>query len=303
MTDINTTISTEDLKIAARVYGPGGKPKKSVTLSKGSGDYKVSDDKLSVVCKPCSIQFIKADVVTYHVTFDSDGLELDFTIKAVDGALQFNGGQHFFVDGKPDKGSVKSKFIPRAAATGTIKIDGTTHDAKGWSTYTMVTQHYPQNVALWNFLHFHNATDSLMLYQFELPKGSVKSTVSQGCLVLNNKIVAVTMDNHTTFHGTFKDDFQSKYSIPTSLTHEWNGKTLKGEPINIKMNLSLKHCEDKVDILGELPYLVRKIIQTFITAPYVYQWIEETVVDVTIAGVTTQLKGRVMHENTFLLEL
>jgi hypothetical protein len=89
--------------------------------------------------------------------------------------------------------------------------------------------------------------------------------------VLNGKLEAITVENTTTYHGEQLDSF-SGYDIPSSLDHEWSGTTMNGEPLSMKLSLKLNNLVDKIDVLAELPFLVRKFIQTFITAPYVYQW-------------------------------
>jgi hypothetical protein len=112
------------------------------------------------------------------------------------------------------------------------------------------------------------------------PARKFKPQVSQGILVTNGAVEAITWTNTTTVHGTAPDTF-SGYDIPTSLTHSWTGKTVAGVELEITMNLGtlwrglmlgLTRLLDKIDVLAELPYLLRKVIQAFISAPYVYQW-------------------------------
>jgi hypothetical protein len=52
-----------------------------------------------------------------------------------------------------------------------------------------------------------------------------------------------------------------------------------------------------------LPFLLRKFVQTFVTAPFVYQWFEETTAIVTMGDERIELNGTVFHENTFLTEM
>ena len=76
---------------------------------------------------------------------------------------------------------------------------------------------------------------------------------------------------------------------------------------------------DKVDILGHLPWAFRMIIKAFIARPFHYQvlhlhtipifghysdvkhqWFDEAVAKVTIGGETTEIKGKALHEVTFV---
>ena len=133
-----------------------------------------------------------------------------------------------------------------------------------------------------------------------MPQGSEKSKVSQGALLIDGQYVAITVENTTSFHETEYDQF-SGYNIPTSLTNEWAGKTVDGRDISIKMNLKLNNLLDKIDILSELPYIIRVFVQTFITAPYVYQWLEDTTITIQIAqDEPIQVNGTVFHECSFM---
>ena len=125
---------------------------------------------------------------------------------------------------------------------------------------------------------------------------------SHGCLVLDGKIESVTLDNQVKLLNPTIDDF-SGYAVPEKVVHVWNGRTSSGKDCKIQMEFELKTLLDKIDVLGELPFLIRKFIQTFVTAPYVYQWFEEISALVTIGDETRVIKGRVFHENTFLSSL
>jgi Svf1-like C-terminal lipocalin-like domain len=127
---------------------------------------------------------------------------------------------------------------------------------------------------------------------------------SQGCLILDGKMIAVSLENKSIFYDAKLDDF-SGYDIPSKVTHEWSGVTLgpSPKPIYIKLALNLSKMLDKIDILGELPYLIRVFIQAFITAPFCYQWLENGTAIVGIDGIEREIKGKAFHENTFLARI
>jgi hypothetical protein len=155
------------VQLVARIFGPNG-IKKSVTLTKGSGDLKVSQDKLSATCGPMSVQFLPGEKWGYQVSLKDGGVEFEFTSKLLTEGFQVNGGRHLFQDESEDKGWVQSRFLPKQSATGFIKIDGTSFDLKGSVMSTFVQQFLPQNVALWNFCNFQSEKDAVMLYQVSL---------------------------------------------------------------------------------------------------------------------------------------
>ena len=110
------------------------------------------------------------------------------------------------------------------------------------------------------------------------------------------------MDNTTRLSKLVVDDF-SGYAIPGHVHHSWKGQTLDGKSVTVDMEIPLTNLLDKIDVLSELPYLVKKFVQTFVTAPYVYQWFQEVEARVVVDGQERVLHGKVFHENTFLMEL
>ena len=98
-------------------------------------------------------------------------------------------------------------------------------------------------------------------------------------------------------------DAFSGYLIPSKVNHIWRGHTHDGQVVKIEMEFGLNNLLDKIDVLGELPFLVRKFLQTFVTAPFVYQWLEHVEAIVTVGEQREIVKGKVFHETTFLMEM
>nr|KAJ3401601.1 putative cell survival pathways protein [Polyrhizophydium stewartii] len=292
------------VQITARVYFPDG-TKKVKNVSVGGSSLKLSADKLSSTCSPMAVTFKTATPgPSYKVSFQAGTevqAELDFD--ALVEAYQVNDGKTLYTPGNPANGYIAARFVPKSKVTGTLIIDGKSHEAAGHGVFSHVIQSPPQNVARWNYANLQNEKDALILYQYHLPKGKYpQDVVSQGVLVLDNKIIAVTVANHTVFNGTAVDSF-SGYHVPKAVTHVWEGTTRAGEPVRVELALKLDRMLDKIDVLAELPFLVRKFIQTFITAPFVYQWLENAEAKITIGGKESTIKGLAFHENTFMSEL
>lgn len=97
------------------------------------------------------------------------------------------------------------------------------------------------------------------------------------------------------------DDFSGHY-VPKSIIHELSGSCLvSGKQVLLKITVPLSRLLDKIDVLGELPYLVRVFIQTFITAPYCYQWMDDNVVlSLDVGGEKKEISGVVFNETSFL---
>lgn len=130
----------------------------------------------------------------------------------------------------------------------------------------------------------------------------VETKVVQGVLVMDGVRKAFLLNNDTKYLDSEIDTF-SDYLIPHGLTHELTGKTSDGEIVRVKISLGLHTMIDTIDVLAELPYLLRVFIQTFVTSPFVYQWREDTVVEVDIGGKKTTISGKAFQECTFLEDL
>lgn len=108
--------------------------------------------------------------------------------------------------------------------------------------------------------------------------------------------------NHSILHDSEFDSF-SGYKIPKKITHIWNGNTFSGKSITIEMSLSLSNMVSKFDVLAELPYLIRVFLQTFFTAPFIYQWIEPTVISVKMDNEIFEIPGTAFSETAFMIEM
>ncbi|KAL6056224.1 putative cell survival pathways protein [Balamuthia mandrillaris] len=217
------------------------------------------------------------------------------------------GGVKFGDDGKTSFSEDRSEFsamfytIPRATVTGTLVVDGqeVTVDAHGFVSH--FTQNMkPHRVALkWSLMKFHSDDITLNQNLLLTPKHYNKTVVSHGICVLDNKLLAVTMDNDIVY-PTSEYDKDTGYNVPTSAVYTWKGKTLDGEPFSAKIELTPSNLIDKVDILGHLPWAIRMIIKAFVARPYHYQWLDKATATVTIGDKTFETEGQALHEVTFV---
>jgi hypothetical protein len=126
--------------------------------------------------------------------------------------------------------------------------------------------------------------------------------MTQAILVLNDKAVAAMTTNSTVYNNPQLDSFCG-YKIQNSLSHNISGTTFDEKAISIKIALGLGNMLDKIDVLAELPFLIRKFIQAFITKPFVYQWYEPATLNIDIGGSSIVCNGNAFQENTFMDEL
>ncbi|PWN47792.1 oxidative stress survival, Svf1-like protein, partial [Violaceomyces palustris] len=163
-------------------------------------------------------------------------------------------------------------------------------------------------------------------------------TVNIGSVSVGGKLIAITA---STKGGSSQDSIGSKsgvehldrtldqdtgYEAPQSIRYTWEGPLLlpdaKGDVSNlvqgsIKVNLGKPYPQsetsglvDKVDVLAEIPYMVRKLVNYVAgTKPYIYQTLNEVTLDLTLPeaykGVgedqgKVSVKGDLFEEHTFI---
>ncbi|KAI8805910.1 oxidative stress survival, Svf1-like protein [Cladochytrium replicatum] len=301
---VYTTINSwnPSAQLTCRLFRADG-TKYHKTYSYWGSSFQLSEDKRSAQCEHVKITW-SPDPGFFHVVVqDAPELIVDFKFEPIDRGFQVGDGMMSFKDEK-EAGHVISRFFPMAKVKGSMLTGGQHSDLEGSGLFVHALQCNPQCCSRWNFVNFQNEKDSIMLYQFELPDGYgyTKSLASRGSLVLNNKTVAVTIDNCAKLVETQYDSF-SGYQIPTLMDITWSGKSFDGEDVKIHMNFQPQQLRDKLDILGEITYLLRVLIQTFITKPFVYQWFQPGKAEVTIGERKFEVDGSLFFENTFLMSV
>ncbi|KAJ3409221.1 RNA-dependent ATPase [Chytridiales sp. JEL 0842] len=293
------------VQITGRVYFPDAANNVAKTSSVDGTTFHVSEDKLSVDCEHIHIKF-HPDDFSYDVTLDyGSDLQADLKFKPVVKMYKVNDGKvHFMPD--PTHGYIAAQFMPKAQVTGSMTVHGKKMDAKGEGLYLHAVQFKPQCVGKWNFVNFQSKDSAIVLYEFEMPAdmGYTLDIVCQGSLVHKGKLVSVLTDNRSVHVRKLYDAF-SGYEIPTEIALSWRGRTTDGtdQDVKIDMNLVPKNQVAKIDVLSELPFVLRKFIQTFVTAPFVYQWFETTSAKVTIGDESFEIEGKVFMECSFMMSM
>ncbi|KAI7899176.1 Svf1-like-domain-containing protein [Cokeromyces recurvatus] len=140
-----------------------------------------------------------------------------------------------------DAGFVSHKFWPRAHAQGTFIINQTIYELEGDGMFVHAIQGMqPQLIAsTWNFANFHSDQASLGMMQFQTTKQ----------------------------YGSVHVNQARWYWITSSSWSLKNDRKVK-KMWSIEMVVEVKNLIDKIDILAEIPYVIRKLVQTFFSAIY-----------------------------------
>ncbi|KAI8910232.1 oxidative stress survival, Svf1-like protein [Gorgonomyces haynaldii] len=285
-------------QIIVRIYGLDGF-KYCATKNVSGSALKISQDKVSVSLEGCNIN---KTATGYTFVYKNDEVDID---------LVFNGQEGFQVGPgefqlKKDKqgGWIRSHFLPRLETSGKAVIKGKQIDPQGPCSVVYAHQNQPQNIARWNFATVHSQDVSVLIYQFETPKDPSYTLQRQvqAAVVRGGKLLAILTSNQTAYKDSAVDSF-SGYKIPNSISHELTGQTLDGKPVSVKLDFTLQNLADKVDILGELPFLLRKIIQALFTKPFAYQWFSEVQGQLTVDGQTQAFSAKYFQEIVLMEEL
>lgn len=208
---------------------------------------------------------------------------------------------------KPD-GYVIHRFWPRLLAEGHVIRNGKAEAIQGPGMFVHAIQGMRPNLvaASWNFAHFQSsAANGVSAIQMEFRTtdqhgkhgpGSGGVVVNVGSLVVENKLVSITAETiwskedprpkeavvqSKITHLQPEHDPDTGYNKPNEIVFEWKGASLNADApgdITAHKTVSLgtvakpKGLMEKVDILAEIPYVVKMAISYVAgTKPYMYQ--------------------------------
>ncbi|KAF9112760.1 putative cell survival pathways protein [Mortierella sp. AM989] len=286
------------VQMTARFRGEGVNKFFSTNLT----NFILSADKLSASTNLMSITMSPdGQKFTVQVTNPPD-LIVSLTFEKTAKGYKIGEGKSFFGDGY-----VSHKFWPAGKVSGMMIVDGKAHDMAGQGTFVHAVQGMrPHLVASkWSYVDFTGSNaehkTKLSLIQFTTPEYYGSNTVTQGSIVFDGNLVGVSVDNKTEFVKTEFDE-ETGYNPPTEINYVWEGKTIEGgKPFKAVLNVKPKGLCQKVDLLAEIPWALRKIVSTFVAKPIIYQWYDEATAVVTVEGGEHNLSGKVYHEATFVM--
>lgn len=301
-----TSLWNPTISFTCRFYDPESNTSvfKNINMSK----FELSEDKRSVKTDFFNIQLDASQrIFKINITHPELVVSLDFN--CVDKGFKVGEGKTYLGgDQSSAAGYVSHKFWPRAFAKGTFIVNQHIHEIEGDGMFIHAIQGMqPQLIASnWNFLNFHSKEASIAMMQFQTTKQYGSVNINQGSLVLNDKLVCVSVENTVELLDLKKDE-DTDYNIPEKVKMTWKGKTIKEEGIepkdvSIVMISEPKNLIDKIDVLSEIPYFIRKIVQSLIVKPYIYQWLDNTTAEITIGDEKTTVEGYCFQELVFVSE-
>lgn len=226
---------------------------------------------------------------------------------------EFEGELNFDFDVSPDAGSsiftnlhldktrlVKHSFVPAGKCTGFFKRleNNTQFDFKNQQALFTRAELDTKPYSIFNacrFIIFNSKDTTFVSLSFVPPKSSKKEcSVSQSFLVKDKKVQFVSTNDPIGFENASSQSYDTISGKESSF--EFKDRDEKG---TILFNTTLNLIQ-KIDVLKEIPYMIRKIINTFVTSPFIYMFLQKTNVKITIDNNETNMEGILYSETTFL---
>lgn len=209
-------------------------------------------------------------------------------------AASGKGGDTPDVSGGAD-GYCIHRFWPRCAVGGIVRVGKDVIEMEGSrGTFIHAIQGMRPNVlaARWNFANFQSSAEdkvSLVMMEFTTTPAYGSKKVNIGSIVVDDKLVAVTaggegvVGKSVAEHKNSVKDAETDYDAPGAITFLWEGASVdKSGDAKAQLDLNLleaggekdyktKGLVEKVDVLGQIPYLVKKFVNYAAgTKPYIY---------------------------------
>lgn len=197
------------------------------------------------------------------------------------------------------EGFVVHRFWPRCAVEGTAVVNGEPVDFAGTrGIFVHAIQGMRPNLvaARWNFANFHTVPTTegeeeaaLIMMEFTTTQNHGLKVVNVGCVVVGDKLVSVTCGGEGIPAGEGSDvqhiepvkDAETGYNAPSKVVYTWRGKSLADagdvhaelavDLITNKEPYETRGLVEKVDVLGQIPYIIKKFVNYAAGAkPFIY---------------------------------
>lgn len=235
-------------------------------------------------------------------------LGIDFIFNPFCSGVQFGDGKiSFGLDG--GDGSINMAFFPLGSASGRIVVDEVERDFTGHGIMLHQYQGIRPNLVAnhWHLALFISDPDkaghisSLLMLEICTPATYGSATVRYGIVYTEGRLLALCSEGQV-IHSLPILDRVSGYYIPSEVIINWSGVTIDGEPFTAECQVRPRTLCDRMNLLDQLPFIMRKMVETFVTKPYVYQWIDRTDLSLTVKGKTIKMTGSVVTELSILGE-
>ncbi|KAI9145084.1 oxidative stress survival, Svf1-like protein [Paraphysoderma sedebokerense] len=303
-----TYISLSSLvQVSVRYYNPNTGDNFIKSYSYNGSDFNLSPNKTSYKCSNLSVMHNPG--AGFHISFQEPEMDLKLHYEFISGGFKIGDGITLYGGiGTPDEKGKKSSngwlrywFAPKGKISGSLKVLGKERKAEG-SAYSFFAYQgmKPHHVAdNWQLCVFQSPRLALSMLQCETPTSHTVIDQSLAHFTASSSTV-ISEKSQVLFENSKIDDV-SGYKVPESIQFEWNGKTAEGKDFHFKINITPNEkTTEKIDVLSNLSYIPRKVVQVLIAKPFLYQIMQDVEVQGKIGDETFVEKGRALVELTFV---
>ncbi|KAJ1940495.1 putative cell survival pathways protein [Linderina macrospora] len=292
---LTTTIETNSM-----VYVPGHD---CVFETHNGHHLKVGKDSQQYECKGLAMGW-NSDYTKLTVKYtagrerSSKGMSAQFEFKRTADGYKIGDGKNHIGDG-----TAAHYFYPAGTVTADCEIHGKKFKASGVGLFIHAHSGniMPYNVgAEWNMSFFTGQrsdkldgprdTDTFHVLQYTTPESVGAVNCSQAGLTRDGKLHAVFWENQIEFHERHKDPNGSGYKIPDRVKITSVGKTVDGKTVKATFDARPSKRLHDIDVLGEMPFVIKRLVQALITKPFIFERYEEN------AKITVEIEGEEPYE-------
>lgn len=240
------------------------------------------------------------------LSYRGNVLSFDLIFEPLCSGVSFGGGKIEFGVERND-GEISMRFIPCGKIQGMITVDDVPRAFSGLGLILHQFQGIRPNLAIsrsWLNL-FVSDKDAqgqqtiLFMWQITTPTAYGSVTINYGTIYGDDRLIVMCQDGKiTTFDP--KLDPGSGYYVPSKILLEWSGVTIDGDPFSATCTIQPRILVERFNPLEQLPYVVRKIVESFFTRPYLYLWTNRSEVTIKMRGNCESISGWVFTELSIL---
>ncbi|KAJ2657140.1 putative cell survival pathways protein [Coemansia sp. RSA 1200] len=192
-------------------------------------------------------------------------------------------------DGKTyiGEGTASHYFYPAGDMVAKGEINGVKFDSKGAGLFIHAhsANIMPYNVgAEWNMVYFigyregtpedQKKASNAFTYnvlQYETPHSAGSVNCANASLTESNRLSAVLWDTDVKHIDDELDPNGSGYKLPKRVLFTSTGKTTDGKKAKVVFEANPTMRLHDIDVLHEMPYVIRRLVQALITKPFVFE--------------------------------
>ncbi|KXN69400.1 hypothetical protein CONCODRAFT_79327 [Conidiobolus coronatus NRRL 28638] len=287
------------------------------TITCSSSSFKTSSDKLSAECDNLAYERTadpKTGLSIYKVHFKPpSGLQGEFTFICSDNGAQIGADGTSYVGTNQPSGAVKHGLLYSNQVQGHVAaIDGDlkgrlyqlngqglfVHATIGDKPYSVLSTSY--------FTYFRGKDTNLLSLQYFPPsKYNYSGAIDVTVVYKEGRLFTITAESELTRLDNIKDP-DTELSTPKRVNLKFDSYGIKDgkldtEAAKLGFELSTNELKlyDRVDVISNLPYFIRKIIQAFITKPYIYEYFQPATLSISNGEQTEVIEGNLFYELSY----